>query len=135
MSRSLRLLLVFGAAGIFAATGSGQRQFPEFPPDIFDNRAVDVVRIAPDRYTVEMIADVRVLRARLPGGARVPIHNHRSGVLVALSEVHLRFTRPDGTAQEIHLAPGATQWLAGESHAETNLGAETCEFVFVEAAR
>ena len=136
MSRSIRLLPFVAAAAIFCTSGSGQRRttFPEFPPDIWDNRSVDVVKIAPDRYAIDLEnGQMRVLRARIPGYTRVAIHQHRPGLLVALTAVHLRFTRPDGAVEEIHIPAGTTRWLTGGVHSEENLQMAPCEFLFIES--
>jgi len=124
------------AAAFFAATGSGQRsaRTTEFPPDIFDNRSVDVARIAPDRCVVEIDNDrMRVLRIKLPTTSRVPIHGHRSGVIIALTELNLRLTAPDGTVIEIRLPMGDMRWIDAGIHADEILGAAAAEYLFIES--
>src|SRR5690242_19662794 len=106
MRRSIHMVLT---AVALAASGSSQQaaRTPDFPPDIFDNRSVDEARIAPDRCVVEIDNErLRVLRIKLPAGARVPIHGHRSGVIIALTELNLRLKSPNNAVIEIRLPVG-----------------------------
>jgi len=108
----------------------------DFPPDIIIERFSDVAKIAPKLYHVELENErVRVLRAKLPGEARVPTHDHRSGLLVAITDVHLRFRTVTGKARDLHVPKGETRWIDEESHSEENLDIRECEFVFVESKR
>jgi hypothetical protein len=139
MSRCTRPLSTAAAAVLFAMTGSGQRPpsppntFRDLPPDIFDNASVDVAKIAPNEYAIDLDKpSVRVLRARLRPQMRVPTHRHNPGLLVALTAVHLQFGRPDGSVFQIRLSPGQTRWVEGEIHSELNAAAAPCEFLFVE---
>ena len=131
-----RLILLFvTAAAVFASIGFGQQfnRRAEHPPDIFDNRGVDVVRLAGDRYVVEMDnQSLRVLRVKLPAANRVPIHRHRSGIFIALTPLHLLLTAPDGTVTEIRLPAGDMRWIDNGIHAAQNAGA-ACEYLFVES--
>src|SRR5439155_562476 len=78
------------ASAFLSARGFGQTppfQNKSFPPDIVD-ASVDVVKIAANRYTIEIEnPHVRVLRGRIPALGRVTIHRHRAGLLVAVTEV------------------------------------------------
>jgi hypothetical protein len=134
MVRSIRPLLF--TAAIFCAAGLAQIQLrrAQEVPEIFDNRSPDAARIAPDRYHVELDNErLRVLRARVPATGRVPIHGHRSGILLAVTEVNLRWVDPQGNVIEIHLAPGDFKWLEAGIHAEENAAAVACEYLFIES--
>jgi hypothetical protein len=117
-------------------TGMSQHLPPpptSFPPEIIVERDLDVVKIAPRVYTIETENEkVRVLRAKLSGGAKVPIHDHRPGLLVALTDVHLRLRTADNKTRDLHIPAGETRWLDGETHAEENLDIRACQFLFVE---
>jgi len=107
-----------------------------FPPEIVLDRFIDVVNVAPKNFSVDMEnADVRVLRAKLDGDARIPLHDDRSGVIVALTGVHLRFTTPDDKSFDLHVKAGETHWLDGDTFSEQNLSSTPCEFLFIEALR
>jgi hypothetical protein len=124
------------AGFVLAATGSGQQRARsiEFPPDISDSRSVDAARIAPDRCVVEIDNErLRVLRIKLPSAGRVPIHGHRSGIIVALTELNLRLKAPDNTIIEVRLPAGDIRWIDAGIHADENLGAASAEYLFIES--
>ena len=132
-----RLILRFvTTAAVFASFLYGQQfnRSIETPPDIFDNRSVDVVRVAGDRYVVEMDNDrLRVLRAKLPVANRVPIHRNRPGIFIALTALNLILTAPDGRVTEIRLPAGDMRWIDAGIHAVQNVGPAACEYLFVES--
>ncbi len=122
-------------AAVFASMGAGQQLIrgTEHPPDIFDNRGVDVVRLAGDRHVVELEnLSMRVLRVKLPAAHRVPIHRSRPGVVIALTAVNLILIAPDGSSSEIRLPAGDMRWLEAGIRAVQNTGA-ACEYLFVES--
>jgi len=133
------VLQVVLAALLLAATGAGQRRGAsggrsQFPPDIFDNRSVDAARIAPDRCVIELDNErLRVLRIKLPSAGRLPIHGHRPGVIIAITELNLRLKGPDNSVIEVRLPPGDIRWIDAGIHADENLGAATAEYLFVES--
>src|SRR6185369_8907674 len=99
-------------ASLAMSQNQARRPKQEMPPDIFDNRSPDAAKIAPDRYRVELDNDrLRVLRAKVPAGGRVPIHGHRSGILMAVTEVHLRLVDPAGKVIEVRLPAGDFKWI------------------------
>ena len=134
MARSIRSLLYLFAALCAFGIGRTQTVRPPDVPEIFDNRSPDAARIAPDRYRVELDNErLRVLRAKVPATGRVPIHGHRAGILLAITEVNLRLVAPDGTVIEIHLPPGDFRWLDAGIHAEENAALAACEYLFIES--
>jgi hypothetical protein len=134
MRHSLAALAVLIWCSAAAPQNPRQARPSVFPPEIVIERSfVDVVKIAPRLYTVEEENEkVRVLRAKLPGGVRVPMHDQRSGLLVALTDVHLRLRTPENKSRDLHVAAGETRWIWEESHSVENLGLHACEFLFVE---
>ena len=144
MSHSLRLLGIPLAAAVCCVLVSAQ-QAPRprptspasrFPPEMLLDRFIDVAKVAPQYFTVEKEnSDIRVLRARLAGSARVPLRDDRSGLIVALSDVHLRLTNPDAKFRDVHLETGETLWLDGDTFSEQNLSSSPCEFLYIETLR
>lgn len=130
-----RLILLAAMATVFGAAASAQTMpRSDHPPDYFDGRGVDAARIAPDRYVVEMDNDrLRVLRVKIPAATRVPIHGHRSGVIIALTPLSLRLTAPDGRVTDVRLPAGDMRWIEAGVHAEENTGATACEYLFIES--
>lgn len=141
MSRSLRLLGILLPAAVFCTIVTAQlapRRSPgrNFPPEIMLDRFIDVTTVAPRFFTAEMEnSAVRVLRARLDGDARIPLHDARSGLIVAVTDVHLRLTTPDKKSQDIHVKAGQTHWIDGDTFSGQNLSSSPCEFLFVETLR
>ncbi|HTS27861.1 MAG TPA: hypothetical protein VMH81_18430 [Bryobacteraceae bacterium] len=143
MSRPLRLFSLPVILAALSLTAQPGRQRPgtsqigkEFPPEIVLDRFIDVVTVAPRYFSVqEQNSDVRVVRARLAGSAKVPLHDERSGLMVALSDVNLRLTTPDGYSRDIRLRTGETQWIDGDTFREENLNSSPGEFLYVEILR
>ncbi len=143
-----RFLRVFAIAVVFLAGGAlltaqliQQRLRPlrpgsQFPPEIVLDRFLDVTKVAPKLFSVDLEnSDTRVVRARLDGSAKVPLHDDRSGVIVAIKDVNLRLTTPDGQSQEIHLHAGETHWMDGDTFREENLSSSPTEYLWVEMLR
>ena len=144
MSYSLRLIVIF--VGIAASCLVAQAQLvqprrpisPEktFPPEIVLDRFIDVVKIAPKFFTVELEnTDTRVLRAKLDGSAKIPLHDARSGVMVALKEVSLALITPEGHTLVIQLNAGETKWIDGDAYRLENLNSSPTEFLYIEMLR
>jgi hypothetical protein len=125
-------------AALLLVTACALGQSRRFTPrqdlaEIIIERFVDVVQIAPKLYVVDRENEkVRILRAKLPGEANVSLHDHRSGILVAVTDVHLRLRTPDKKSFDLHVPAGETRWLDGDNHTEQNLNNRPCEFLFIE---
>lgn len=105
----------------------------QLPPEIVLDEFRDVLKIDPVHYRAQMENEqVRVLRAKLGRDEAVPTHDCRSGVLVAITEIHIRLTRPDKRIQDIHMEAGDTRWISEDTHAQKNLSTEPAEFLFIE---
>ncbi len=121
---------------LLAQTRTWPPPHPPMPPEIVPDLSRDVIKLAPRAYSVELEnRQVRVLRARLGPNESVPVHDARPGVLVALTEVHLRFTHPNTRTQAIALKPGESQWMHEDAYSVRNLGNRPAEFLFVEMKR
>lgn len=135
MSRSARGFLAgLAVLACCSAASTQTRRFPQFPPEITLDRFIDVVKVAPGQFRIETDRpEFRVLRAKLAAQSRVPVHDERSGLIIALTEVHLRYTTPDKKFRDIHLAAGETFWMDGDTYSQQNLSDRTCEFLYVES--
>lgn len=117
------------------ASALAQVQMPRpLPPDIVPpNIYRDMVQVDPGHCRIELENErVRVLRANLKGDEGFPMHDGHSGVLVCLSECHIRFTRPDRHTQDVHLQSGETRWIWADAHSLKNLSPRALEFLYVE---
>lgn len=94
--------------------------------------AQDPLKVAPKNYTVVFENDqVRVLKAILGPGEKVPPHDHPATVVVPLSEAAARFT-VGGKSQDQKMAAGTPLWIPAERHAVENTGKTRAEVIVVE---
>jgi len=95
--------------------------------------AQDAAEVDPGHYTVEFENDeVRVLRITYGPGEKSVMHGHSEGVVVFLTDAHVRFTLPDGESQEVTVKGGTTQWVDAGQHQPENLGDEPLEVIQIE---
>jgi hypothetical protein len=96
-------------------------------------RAQDVVKVDPAHYNVEFEnADVRVVRARLRAHERVAMHSHPARVFVCLTDVHLKFTSPDGKTFDFDGKAGHTGWAPAVTHTTENVSDSAGELIEIE---
>jgi len=73
-----------------------------------------------------------VVRVRMAPGEKTPMHDITSARLVVwLTDVHLRDTHPDGSANETHRHAGEIDWVGVQRHAGENLSHEALEFLAI----
>jgi quercetin dioxygenase-like cupin family protein len=59
------------------------------------------------------------------------LHDHPGGVVVVLTEGHLRFTDQDGKTKEVYAKPGESRWYPAFKHKVENLGDTTYNAVYI----
>ena len=64
---------------------------------------------------------VRIVQGTFGKGARAPMHDHASGVHIALDDSHVRSTTPDGKATEVRSKAGEARYRPAFSHSVENL--------------
>lgn len=95
--------------------------------------AQDAVKMDAKHYQVVFENDqVRVLRITYGPGEKSVMHEHPANLAVFLTDVHARFTLPDGKTQEAHSKAGAIEWDAGGKHLPENLSDKSFELILVE---
>jgi hypothetical protein len=73
-----------------------------------------------------------VVRIRMAPGEKTPMHDITSARLVVwLTDVHLRDTHPDGSANETHRRAGEIDWVGVQRHAGENLSHQPLEFLAI----
>jgi hypothetical protein len=93
----------------------------------------DALQVDPQHYRLDFDNDkMRVLRLTLKPSETVLMHDDPDALVVCLKECHVRFTSPNGRSEDIHMEPGASRWLYGETRSEKNLGTKPVEMLFVE---
>jgi quercetin dioxygenase-like cupin family protein len=132
-----RVFLVFGAL-VLSAFGQVRdpNQLPRsFPPDIVPQEVLegrDVLRVDPAHYRLDFENEhVRAVRLTLKPDETVPMHDSHDALAVCVKECHLRFTRPDGRVQDIHMETGETRWIYGDTHSAKNLNTQPMEMLFI----
>jgi hypothetical protein len=136
-----RTTVIFSLAlSVFATVvlvGQQIRTYKPMPPEIVIPEPVrDVVHIAPKHYRLEFENErVRVLRATFGPDDVIPMHDDPAAVLVCVSECHVRFTRPDGKVQDVHMEAGQSRWIWEDTRSEKNLSTHPVEMLFIEMKR
>jgi quercetin dioxygenase-like cupin family protein len=59
------------------------------------------------------------------------LHEHPGGVVVSLTEAHLRFTDENGKVREVFSKPGEVRWYPPFKHRVENLGDTTYDGVYI----
>jgi hypothetical protein len=75
---------------------------------------------------------IMVVRVHMAPHEKTPMHDIASARLVVwLTEVHLRDTHPDGSANETHRRAGTIDWVGVQRHAGENLSHQPLEFLAI----
>ena len=95
--------------------------------------AQDPVKTSPQYYKVLLENDqVRVLEYRLKPGEKEPTHSHPAGVVYVLGVATLKFSYPDGHAEERTAATGDTIWREPVTHAVENIGKTEAHVIVID---
>jgi hypothetical protein len=77
-----------------------------------------------------------VVRIRMAPGEKTPMHDITSARLVVwLTDVYLRDTHADGSADDFRRRAGAIDWVPVQRHAGENLAHEPLEFLAIVPKR
>jgi quercetin dioxygenase-like cupin family protein len=95
--------------------------------------AQDPVKVDPRHYKVEVDnSQVRVLRVKYGPGEKSVMHSHPFGVVVFLTDAHIRFHLPGGKSEVRDGKAGTAQMTPEETHLPENLGAKAFEAILIE---
>ncbi len=97
----------------------------------------DAVLVDPEHHVVDFENDrVRVVRMTYPPGTRTPLHAHRTGFGVFLSDAHGQNLFESGDPVPIDATARTTFWTTDQpAHVTENLGEEDLVVVLVEMKR
>lgn len=97
----------------------------------------DAVAVDPAHHLVDFENDrVRIVRMTYPAGSRTPLHAHRAGFGVFLSDAHGRNIPEQGDPIPIDAAARSTFWTTGQpAHVTENVGADDLVVLLVELKR
>lgn len=94
--------------------------------------AQDPVKVEPRHYTLNFENDrVQVVSVVYGPHEKSGWHDHPGGVVVSITEAHLRFTDEDGKTREVFARPGEARWYPPFKHRVENLGDTTYRAVYI----
>ena len=124
----MRLLLCLLLMAVFTMA-----QDKRLPPEIVIDRLRDVLEVDPVHYRKDLENDrVLVLHARLAPGDVVPMHDDRAHMMIAITEVHLRLSKPGGKPFDVHMQAGESRWGYADMHSIKNIYTKPAEYLVIE---
>jgi quercetin dioxygenase-like cupin family protein len=94
--------------------------------------AQDPTKVEPTHYKLAFENDtVQVVNVHYGPHEKSNLHAHPGGVVVVLSEGHLRFTDENGKSKEVYAKPGESRWYPPFKHKVENLGDTSYNAVYI----
>jgi quercetin dioxygenase-like cupin family protein len=94
--------------------------------------AQDPTKVEPRHYKLDFENDkVQVVTVHYGPHEKSVLHDHPGGVVVSLTEAHLRFTDENGKVREVYSKPGEARWYPPFKHRVENLGDTSYEAVYI----
>jgi hypothetical protein len=94
--------------------------------------AQDAAKVEPRHYKVAFENDkVQVVYIQYGPHEKSRMHSHPQGVVVNISEAHLRFTDENGKTQDVYSKPGEARWFPSFHHTVENLGETAYSGVYI----
>jgi quercetin dioxygenase-like cupin family protein len=94
--------------------------------------AQDPIKVEPTHYRLAFDNDrVQVVYIHYGPHEKSSLHSHPQGVVVNVSEGHLRFTSADGQKQEVFAKAGEARWFPPFRHMVENLGDKAYDGVYI----
>jgi quercetin dioxygenase-like cupin family protein len=92
----------------------------------------DPTKVEPKHYKLDFENDkVQVVTVHYGPHEKSALHEHPGGVVVSLTEAHLRFTDENGKVREVYSKAGEARWYPPFKHRVENLGDTSYEAVYV----
>ncbi len=92
----------------------------------------DPTKVEPKHYHLDFENDkVQVVSVHYGPHEKSGLHEHPGGVVVVLSEAHLRFTDENGKTRDVFSKPGEARWYPPFKHKVENLGDTPYDAVYV----
>lgn len=96
------------------------------------SQAQDPTKVEPKHYKLDFENDrVQVVSVHYGPHDKSALHEHPGGVVVILTEAHLRFTDENGKTREIFSKPGEARWYPPFKHRVENLGDTPYDAVYI----
>jgi len=94
--------------------------------------AQDPTKVEPKHYKLDFENEhVQVISVHYGPHEKSVLHDHPGGVVVALTEAHLRFTDENGKTREVYSKRGEAHWYPPFKHRVENLGDTPYDAVYV----
>ena len=114
----MRSKLFWGAVLVFLAAASGFAQDP--------------TKVEPKHYKLAFENEhVQVISIHYGPHEKSVLHEHPGGVVVVLTEAHMRFVDEDGKVREVFSKPGEARWYPPFKHRVENLGDTPYDAVYI----
>jgi quercetin dioxygenase-like cupin family protein len=95
-------------------------------------QAQDPTKVEPKHYKLDFENDrVQVVTVHYGPHEKSVLHDHPGGVVVSVTEAHLRFTDENGKVREVFSKPGEARWYPPFKHRVENLGDTPYEGVYI----
>jgi beta-alanine degradation protein BauB len=92
----------------------------------------DPVKVEPKHYTRDFENEhVDVVSVVYGPHESSVLHQHPGGVVVSITEAHLRFTDENGKVREVFSKPGEARWYPPFKHKVENLGDTTYRGIYI----
>jgi quercetin dioxygenase-like cupin family protein len=94
--------------------------------------AQDPIKVEPTHYKLDFEnAHVQVVHIYYGPHEKSKLHSHPAGVIVNITDTHLRFTDENGKVQEVYSKAGEARWFPPFQHRVENLSDRAYEGVYV----
>lgn len=92
----------------------------------------DPTKVEPTHYKQDFENErVQVVSVTYGPHEKSVLHDHPGGVVVSITEAHLRFTDENGKVREVYSKPGEARWYPPFKHRVENLGDTTYRAVYI----
>lgn len=92
----------------------------------------DPAKVEPKHYHLDFENDrVQVVSVHYGPHEKSGLHDHPGGVVVILTEAHLRFTDENGKTRDVFSKPGEARWYPPFKHKVENLGDTPYDAVYI----
>lgn len=94
--------------------------------------AQDPTKVEPRHYKLDFENErVQVVSVHYGPHEKSGFHDHPGGVVVSITEGHLRFTDESGKVREVFAKPGEVRWYAPFKHRVENLSDNAYDAVYI----
>ena len=94
--------------------------------------AQDPTKVEPAHYKLDFEnPQVQVVHIYYGPHEKSGLHSHAAGVVVSVTDAHLRFTDENGKVQEVFTKAGEARWFPPFQHRVQNLSAKAYEGVYI----